>query len=167
MLKCNGNNKLVGCLWLEPKWLLTDDTIAFVGMVWPATSCNEIARDPSARNTFLFIDAAQTWRNITETTETVCNRLCSTIALQQALQTYMPPASKSRNNHGRDWQRFRCEQHVRVNKTGNITTQLTLHQALKPQHFKISDSNRQALKRHPVATKHSVSGRQAGIGWTI
>ena len=112
-------------------------------------------------------DAARTRRKITKTTETVCNRLCSTIALQQALQAHMPPASESGDNHGRDWPRPRCEQQVRVNKTGGITTELTLHQALKPQHFEISGSNRQALKRHPVADEHSVSARQTCIGWTI
>ena len=101
------------------------------------------------------LDAVRTGRKITQMTERVCNRLCSTIALQHALQAHMPPSSESRDKHGKDWPRPRCEQHVRVNKTGDITTQLTLHQILKPQHFKISDSNRQALKHHHVANEHS------------
>ena len=110
------------------------------------------------------LDAARTRRKITETTETVCNRLCSTIALQQALQAHIPPASDSGDNHGL---RPRCEEQLSVNKTGRITTELILHRALKLQHFEMSDSNRQALKRHPVANEHSVTARQTCIGWTI
>ena len=58
-----------------------------------------------------------------------------------------------------------CE--VEKNTTGVITTQLPLRHGLKPQHFDASDSNRQALKRRPVANGHSVNARQTSIGGTI
>ena len=62
---------------------------------------------------------------------------------------------------------LRATRHGQKKKTGVITAQLTLHQALQRQHFDASDSNRQALKRHPVANEHSGSARQTCIGWTI
>ena len=51
---------------------------------------------------------------------------------------------------------------------GLATTPLpATHQALKHQHFDASDSNRQALKHHPVANKHSSLPRQTCIGWAL
>ena len=53
----------------------------------------------------------------------------------------------------------------RSKRTAGITTQLALHQALKPRRFDASDRNRQAQKRHLVANEHSGSARQTCIAW--
>ena len=41
----------------------------------------------------------------------------------------------------------------------------SLHQALKPQHIDASDSNRQALKRHPVANAVPDASEPRCCGW--